>query len=322
MKAVRIERHGQPLDVAQVVDIAEPAPPARGEVLIQMLHAPINPFDLRIMRGVVPGPSLPSIMGSEGVARVLETGEEVSSVKVGDLVHLPNGHFGWRERLTVPAQTLFPLPPAADLQQLSMLRVNPPTAALLLSEFVDLQPGDWIIQDAANSAVGRCVIAFARARGLRTINLVRRPEVVDAVKAAGGDAVIVEDDTMAAQIAQATGGAPIRLGLEGIGGPWLAMVSGAVSPGGTVAVYSAMSEQPGIANQLDIIFRNVAIRGFWLAYPQLHASGAFQRALRDAAGLIATGKLHVQVAATYRLDDLGEALRHAGQGAKVLLTFT
>jgi NADPH:quinone reductase-like Zn-dependent oxidoreductase len=42
-----------------------------------------------------------------------------------------------------------------------MLAINPPTAELLLSEFVDLKSGDWVVQNAANSSVGRWVIAFA-----------------------------------------------------------------------------------------------------------------------------------------------------------------
>lgn len=107
-------------------------------------------------------------------------------------MHLPNGHFGWRERLVVGAQPLFPSPPLADLKQLSMLRVNPPTAALLLSEFVDLKPGDWVIKNAANSGVGRCVIAFSKARRLRTVNVVRRSEFVADVVGIGGDRVLVD----------------------------------------------------------------------------------------------------------------------------------
>lgn len=322
MKAVQISRHGQPMDVLELVDIPEPGPPGPGEVLLEMLFSPINPFDLRIMRGVVPGPALPSILGSEGVARVLSRGADVNHVAPGDTVHLPSGYFGWRERLVVPAVSLFPLPGAGDLHQYAMMRVNPPTAALLLSEYVDLQPGDWVVQDAANSAVGRGVIAFAKARGLRTVNVVRREEAIDDVRAAGGDVALVAGDDLKAQVELATGNAPIKLGLEGVGGPSLAMISGLVGPGATVVVYSAMSEAPGVANQLDILFRDVSIRGFWLAYPRLHASGAFGRALRETVGLIEDGKLRVPVAATYPLERLRDAIAHAGRGPKVLLKLT
>lgn len=319
MKAVQISRHGAPLDVVELIDIDEPAPPGANEVLIEMLYSPINPYDLRTMRGVVPAPPLPAVIGAEGVARVLTAGSEAFNVKAGDIVHLPNGFYGWRERLVVPAQPLFALPSDADLQQLSMLRVNPPTAALLLSEYGSLTAGDWVIQNAANSGVGRSVIAFAKARGLKTVNIVRRSELVDELKALGADVVLVEGEGLVSRVAAATNGAQIKLGLEGIGGPSMAALSGVITPGGTLAVYSAMSEQPGIANQLDVIFRDISIRGFWLSYPHLHISGRFAASLREAADLIAQQKLRVPIAAVFPLADIRKAIVAAQSQTKVLL---
>jgi NADPH:quinone reductase-like Zn-dependent oxidoreductase len=94
--------------------------------------------------------------------------------------------------MVISAGGLSTLPADADLQQLAMLAINPPTAALLLGEYVDLKPGDWVVQNAANSGVGRWVIAFAKARGLKTVNIVRRPELAAELKAIGGDVVVVE----------------------------------------------------------------------------------------------------------------------------------
>jgi NADPH:quinone reductase-like Zn-dependent oxidoreductase len=319
MKAVQISRHGLPLEVVELIDVDEPPSPGPSEVLIEMLYSPINPFDLRIMRGIVPSPPLPAVIGSEGVGRVLTAGSSVSHVKAGDLVHLPNGVFGWRERVVVPAQPLFALPSEADPQQLAMLRVNPPTAALLLSEYESLKPGDWLIQNAANSGVGRSVIAFAKARGFKTVNVVRRAELIDDVKSVGGDVVLLEGEGLAARVKDATAGAQIRLGLEGVGGPSMAALSGAIAPGGTLAVYSAMSEQPGIANQLDVIFRDISIRGFWLAYPRMHSGGQFAAALREASQLIASRSLIIPVSAVFPLTDVKEAIAAAQTQSKVLL---
>ena len=123
-------------------------------------------------------PALPTVIGNEGVGRVLAVGPGVESVKVGDRVLAPLSSFTWRERMVISANGLFALPPDADPQQLAMLAINPPTAALLLSEYVDLKPGEWVVQNAANSGVGRWVIAFAKTRGLKTVNIVRRPELV------------------------------------------------------------------------------------------------------------------------------------------------
>src|ERR1700719_1961275 len=112
----------------------------------------------------------------KGVGRVIAVGPRVASVKVGDRVLAPFSSFTWRERMVVSANGPLALPPDADSQQLAVPAINPPTAALVLSEYVNLKPGDWVVQNSANSGVGRWVIAFAKTRGLKTINIVRRPE--------------------------------------------------------------------------------------------------------------------------------------------------
>jgi NADPH:quinone reductase-like Zn-dependent oxidoreductase len=115
-----------------------------------------------VIQGAFPvRPSLPSIVGNEGVGRVLAVGSGVEHLKVGDRVLIPLYAFNWRERLVVPAAGLFSLPDA-DPQQLAMLGVSPPTASLLLDEMSDPKPGDWVIQNAANSGVGRSLIAVAK----------------------------------------------------------------------------------------------------------------------------------------------------------------
>ena len=168
MRAALIKAFGEPTDVLEVSDVPEPSGPAAGEVLVGVEYAPINMNDLYVIQGAFPvRPSLPSIVGNEGVGRVLAVGSGVGHLKVGDQVLIPLYAFSWRERLVVPAVGLFSLP-EADPQQLAMLGINPPTASLLLDEAPDLKPGDWVVQNAANSGVGRSLIAIARTRGIKT----------------------------------------------------------------------------------------------------------------------------------------------------------
>ena len=186
MYALQISRFGEPSDVVERVKIPDPDDPRANEVLVAVEYAPINFSDLLTIRGQYGVlPSLPTGLGSEGVGRILSVGEEVNHLKVGDRVLIPFSHSSWRERIMLPSTDLFPLPQGADPQQLSMLGNNPPTGALLLSEYVALSPGDWVIQNAGNSGVGRSVIAFAKDRGLRTVSLVRRQELIDELVAAG-----------------------------------------------------------------------------------------------------------------------------------------
>ncbi len=319
MYALQISTFGEPSDVVERVEIPDPDAPIANEVLVAVEYAPINNADLLTIRGQYGVlPSLPTGLGIEGVGRILSVGEEVDHLKVGDRVLIPSSHSSWRERIVLPSTDLFPLPQDADPQQLSMLGINPPTGALLLSEYVKLSPGDWVIQNAGNSGVGRSVIAFAKDRGLRTVSLVRRQELIDELVAVGGDIVLVDGAGVSARVAQATGNAKIALALDGVGGEAMLSLSGCLAPGGTLVVYSAVSRKPGLASVVDIVFRNVMIRGFWVYSPEFRASPKVLEAIKTGARLIAEGKLHMPVAATYPLIAVKEAIAHTQRGGKVL----
>ena len=168
MRAAMIKAFGEPTEVLELVDVPEPTGPAAGEVLVSVEYAPVNMNDLYVIQGAFPvRPSLPSIVGNEGVGRVVAVGSGVEHLKVDDRILIPLYAFSWRERLVVPAAGLFSLP-EAEPKQLAMLGINPPTASLLLDESSDLKPGDWVVQNAANSGVGRSLIAIAKARGINT----------------------------------------------------------------------------------------------------------------------------------------------------------
>jgi NADPH:quinone reductase-like Zn-dependent oxidoreductase len=168
--------------------------------------------------------------------------------------------------MVVPASGLFALPPGADPQQLSMLAINPPTAALLLSEYVNLKPGEWVVQNSANSSVGRWVIAFAKTRGLKTVNIVRRPELVRELQAIGGDVVVVDSPDASKEIKAAVGQAELHLALDGVSGPATGVLASTLSPHGTLVSFAAMSQAPMSISPLDVIFKPITVRGFWLGH--------------------------------------------------------
>src|SRR6202521_1342275 len=216
MRAVQLTAFGNPVDGLEYVDIPEPDAPGPNQVLIGVEFSPINPNDLMVAQGIYAfRPPLPAVIGNEGVGRVLAVGPGVESVKVGDRVLAPPASFTWRERIVVSAGGLSALHAEADPQQLAMLAINPPTAVLLLSEYVDLKPGEWVVQNAANSGVGRWVIAFAKTRSLKTVNIVRRPELVAELEALGGDIVVVDSPDVPDRIKAAVGQPELRLALDG-----------------------------------------------------------------------------------------------------------
>src|SRR5580704_17208456 len=176
MRAIQITQFGRPEDVVRLVDVPEQPAPGPGEVKVAVELSPLNWHDLVLASGALLQPPLPLVLGNEGVARIVEVGSGVDTLKVGDLVVVPLLAGAWRERLLLPAEGLFPLP-EGSVEQFSMVGGNPATAGLILSEFTALRPGDWVVQNAANSGVGRSLIALAKARGYRTINFARDESV-------------------------------------------------------------------------------------------------------------------------------------------------
>jgi NADPH:quinone reductase-like Zn-dependent oxidoreductase len=219
MKAARFSNFGTPTEVIQVVEEEEPGPLEPGEALLEVLATPIHPSDLATIAGFYGLlPKLPAVPGNEGVGRVLRV-EGDASVKPGDLVFLPMSNGGsWRERMKAKAQRLLPVPPGADLHQMAMVSANPPSAELLLREFGKPQPGEWVIQNAANSAVGRYLITLAKREGIKTVNVVRRAGLADELKALGADVVLEDEPGLEQQIRDVTGGASIRLAFDAVGG--------------------------------------------------------------------------------------------------------
>src|SRR5712672_2533481 len=219
MQAIQLTKYGKPEEGLRLVEIAEPGDPKSGQILIRVEYAPINDSDLLVTSGLYAGqPKLPSVVGNEGAGKVVAGGDGVQNVNVGDRVVVPRGVFSWAEKVLAPAEEAIVLPAEIDPQQASMLSINPPAAALLLEEFVPLKPGDWIVQNAANSGVGRAVIVFAKQMGVRTINIVRRSELVHELKEIGADIVLLARPNTAAEANRATSGALKRQTHQGAAG--------------------------------------------------------------------------------------------------------
>jgi len=319
MRAVHLPAFGDPTVVPAFIDIPEPAAPAAGQVLVEVLYAPVNHNDLLVMGGKFPyHPELPAVLGNEAVGRVIALGAGVANIKSGDLVTPPLYSGTWRERMLLQADDLFALPPGADLQQLSMIRINPLTAGLMLTEYVDLQPGDWIVQNAANSGVGRAAIALAKARGVRSINLVRRAELVQELQAAGGDIVLLDEAGAAAKAAALVGAGKVRLALDGVSGAATARLVEFLSPGGALVAYAGMSgEKTAPGDLMQLMFKSISSHFFYQNRPQYRSK--IPALLREAAQMVATGRLHTPVIRTYRLSEVAEAIAHTLAGGKVLL---
>ncbi len=317
MKQVQVDRYGTPWEVARCAEVPDVGAPAADEVVFDVLAFPINPADLWFCRGSYRlRPPLPATPGAECVGRVTAVGAAVRHVGPGDLV-INLQRENWTQRRKVRGDDAIPLPAGIDLRQAAMVRINPPTAMLMLSDFVDLQRGEWVIQNVANSAVGRLLIVLARQRGLRTVNVVRRPELADELTALGADKVVVDGDDLAERVAAATDRAEIRLGIEAVGGAATARLVECVANDGTVVHYGSMSGEDPWAGRSNFIYRGVRLTGFMLGRFLARRTPEQVRAIyADLGAQVKAGTLSAPVDSVYAIDDIREALRHADRGGR------
>jgi trans-2-enoyl-CoA reductase len=288
-----------------------------------MLAAPINPADLNVIEGTYGElPPLPATIGNEGCGEILALGVGVENLRIGQKV-LPLAFGTWSRELVLPAKNAIPLPDDIDIHQAAMLTVNPATAWRLLHDFASLQPGDWIAQNAANSGVGRAVIQLARHLGLRTLNVVRRPELLDELRVLGADVVVTEETELRREAHQLCGGALPKLGLNAVGGASALNIANALAPGSPHVTIGAMARQPlKIPNGL-LIFQNLAFRGFWLRRWKENAPAAeIQSTYSTLADLLHRGILHTPIQQILPLSEVPAGLAAAMQDkrtGKILL---
>ncbi len=192
MRALQHVAHGDPALVVKLITLPDPEPKA-GEIVIRMEAAAVHLADVKNFRGDhnFRVKSLPRIPGYEGIGRVTKVGAGVAQFKVGMRVFPWWGAGTFAELVCTPAEKVMPAP-EGDAVQLSLMLVNGMTAVVLLEDYVALKPGEWLVQNGANSNCGRYIIVLAQERGIRTCNIVRRPEVAAELKALGADAVILD----------------------------------------------------------------------------------------------------------------------------------
>lgn len=325
IRAAIYREFGKPQEVITVQDKSEDAgAPGSGEVRVKMRMAPINPADINKIEGRYGvKPELPAVGGIEGVGVIDALGTGVQGLREGTQVLLPPDIGTWRNAVSLPAESLLPLPVNLPPEKAAMLGVNPSTAYLMLKEFVELRPGDWVIQNAGNSNVGLCVSQIAAARGLKTISVARREEVFDTMKKHGADEVLLDDENVVDRVKELCGNNRPKLALNAVGGESALRIASCLAADGFHVTYGAMGKTPFRAPASLLIFKNITFRGFWVTrWKKTAGDQAMKDMIHELAQMTADGKLTSEIDTIYPLQDVVEALKHAQQGkrdGKVLL---
>lgn len=318
--ALLYRRHGEPSQAVQLesLHLTQVGPES---VLVKMLAAPINPSDLNMIQGTYALlPELPAVGGNEGVGQVMEVGDKVKALKVGDWVIPRDAGVGtWRTAAVLKADDLVTLPKDIPVLSAATLGVNPCTAFRMLTDFEELKPGDTVIQNAANSGVGQAVIQIAAAKGIQTINVIRdRPDLQhlsDRLTALGATHVITEETLRRPEIKELFKSCPRpKLALNGVGGKSATELLRHLQSGGSMVTYGGMAKQPVTVPVSALIFKDVKIRGFWVTQwkrDNKHDEDALRSMLDELCVLIRAGKLSAPACTEVSLQDFRKALENA-----------
>lgn len=320
--AIRHHSFGNPLEVLKLEKIDQPEPKP-GEVRVRLEAASINPSDYGMIGGSYGHlRELPAVAGREGVGTVDALGAGVDSVSVGARVRFPGEDGAWQVSACIAASDLLVVPPDVPVEQAAVSFINPPTAYCLLKKIIDLQPGDWVVQNAGNSAVGLSVIQMAKAFGLKTISQVRREELVAPLTALGADHVVVEGTGWAKGVGELTGGAPVRLALNSIGGESATDQIKALGEGGTQVTFGGMVGDKVRFPTRFLIFNDVRMVGFWWdQFARRLGSDGVREVMQAVYAMMADGTLSLPVESRYPFSEFELAIKHANQPrlGKVLL---
>ena len=244
MKAAVFESFGEPSEVLSVRDVPEPKP-GPGEVRVRMIASPINPSDLLVVRGrygVLP--SLPSTPGFEGVGIVDQAGPGLLGRWVeGKRVAVINSAGGnWAEYAVIPARQARPIPADIPDEQAATFFVNPATVLAMVRHVLGVPRGEWLLQSAAGSTLGKMIIKLGRHDGFKTLNVVRRSEAKEELTRLGADAVISSSEgPIEEQVKRITGNEGVRYALDPIGGETGTGVFQSLGSGGRMVVYGTLS---------------------------------------------------------------------------------
>ena len=239
----------------RLTDAPSPPAPRNDEVLVRMLYAPVNPADLLAIEGRYSF-DLPhdQPLGAEGAGLVEAVGEAVDDLRPGELV-MPLERGNWCARRLLPRRHLMALP-GVDPVQAAMLRINPPTAHLLLRH-AGVRPGEALIQNGAGSVVAHWVRAFAARMDVKVINVVRRlhPETPDA---------LLDGDDLAERAQAASGGRPIRTALDCVAGAATGRLASCLARGGRLLLFGHLSGEPIQVRSQLLTGGGLSIAGFSL----------------------------------------------------------
>lgn len=262
-----IRSFGAPHDVVEHIASEGIARPLKeGEMLVRILASPINPADLNWIAGNYGvRPLLPETPGSEACAEVIESRSTKFS-SGARVIFLGYAH-GWQKYRIAHENEVLQVPSAMDALQCAMLKVNPATAWLMLKQAGGFSATHAVIQNAANSGVGQCVIQLTRALNLPCLHFLRRSEDHEFLRSLGAEAIFSDDPEGHQNAREYLSKNHLKavLALNAVGGDSALRLLDLLEPQSLHLTYGAMSRRPLTIPNKYLIFQNIRVHGFWLS---------------------------------------------------------
>jgi NADPH:quinone reductase len=328
MKSVLLRQYGDPADVLSLADRPVPEPGA-GEVRVRIIATPVNPSDLLYVRGDYAGVDarFPAPVGFEGAGRVDGLGQGVEGFAEGQRVFVLNSQGGnWAEYVVLPAGQVLPVPDDLTDEQVASLMINPASAVMMVRRVLAIPPGEWLLQSAAGSELGRMIVRLAKNDGIRTVNVVRRREAVAELESLGADAVIVSgDDRIDEQVRRIVGPQGVKYAIDPVIGETGTQMYKALHEEGRMLVYGSLTGQPMLVGDDPryILAGRRVLEVYWLGYWLAKLDAQERRQLVDeVVALMREGILWTSPGRKFSLDEIDAAVAQAespGRHGKVLL---
>ena len=251
----------------QQVDVPRPE---KDEVLIKIDSSPVNPSDNSFIKGTYSTKkTLPVIPGFEASGAIVATGDDFMSKRLlGKSVSCfapQDGNGTWAEFMVTKNKTVIPLKKGFDIEQGSMLLVNPLSVIAML-EIAKKGGHKAIANTAAASSLGQMLNSLCIERNLQIVNIVRRDEQVELLKSQGAKHVVnSSSENYIDDLSAVCSELEVTLAFDAIAGPMATELLEALPAGAEVMVYGGLSEQPVSVNPQKLIFEKKNLSGFWLS---------------------------------------------------------
>lgn len=331
-------------------DLPEPGP---SQVRVRMLRAAVNPSDFNFIRGdyrdalsrliwnygqdecyfdparQMRYPKHPYVLGGEGVGIVDACGSSLMARRLkGKRVAISAGppEGTWQQYTVVDAKKAIPVPDSLSHEQAAMYTINPLSSFAMVRKVLKVDQGEYLLQSAGNSALGKMVIRLSKEFGFRTINIVRDASQKEGLLALGADEVIVfPEEDLLARISEITQGQGVKYAMDCIGGDLASNMARCLGISGTLLFYGTLGANECRIPARDLMMPGARVEGFfagnWLGQQSVLS---LLSTVRQMGKLSAKGVFHSDISEVVPFTEYERALtlsQEAGKGGKVVLSF-